>query len=133
MSFERANPEQRRDRFLRLAEKARQRALDSPNTQDIFLRIAESWELMAQSTVEIAELRKANHTTTFRRTQSWLRQNTGSSCCDNCLGFLVDAHDSSVRHAVLRLAREEGYYRYTAICDFCGDSRTVTRASQRAL
>ncbi len=134
MSFERVTPEQRREQYLRLAEKARERALESPATQNVFLRIAESWEIMARSAVEIDEFHSgADYSTTFRRTRSWLRQNAGRCCCDNCLGFLISAHDSSVRHAVRRLAREEGYYRYSAVCDYCGDERTVTRASDMAL
>ena len=134
MSFERATPEQRRDRFLRLAEKARLRALEVPETHDIFLQVAESWELMARSALEFAEIHvAASHTTTYRRVRNWLRQNAGHCCCDECLGYRVDALSSSVGHAVRRVSREEGFHRFPALCDYCGEKRVITKATANAL
>ena len=134
LSFERASPEQRRDRFLRLAEKARHRALEAPATAEVLLQVAESWDLMARSAMELPQLRAgASYATTYRRVKVWFRQNIGHLCCDNCLGFHVVGNESGLRNAVCRLAREEGVCRYVAVCDYCGEKRTVTRASPNAL
>ena len=134
MTFERASPEQRRDRYLRLAEKARERASESSDTREIFLRVAESWELMSRSAVELSQLQAgANHSTTYRRVRSWLRQNIGHCCCDDCLSVRVGALESSVGHSLRRVSREQGYYRYVTLCHYCGDTRTVTQATERAL
>ncbi len=107
MSFERANPEQRRDRFLRLAEKARDRATETPAMQQLFLQVAESWDLMARSAMEVSQLRAgANHNTTYRRVRNWLRQNIGHCCCDDCISVRVGALEFECR--ALTAARFHG-------------------------
>ena len=134
MSFERANPEQRRDRFLRLAEKARDRATETPAMQQLFLQVAESWDLMARSAMEVSQLRAgANHNTTYRRVRNWLRQNIGHCCCDDCISVRVGALESSVGHSLRRVSTEYGFCRYVALCHYCGEKRTVTQAMSHAL
>ena len=134
MSFERATPEQRRERFLRLAEKARARAAESPGMCDTYLQIAQSWELMAQSASELGEFHgRGNQLTIYWRVRNWLRQNGGHACCDECLSYRVGAPRANISAAVRRVGLEHGFSRHNAQCDYCGDMRAISRASADAL
>jgi hypothetical protein len=134
MSFDRPTAEQRRERFLRLADKARERAAEAPAMRDTFLQIAESWDLMAQSATELGEIRgRSNQMTIYWRVRNWLRQNVGHTCCDECLSYRVGAPRANISAAVRRVGLEHGFTRYSAHCDYCGDIRAVSRASQDAL
>jgi hypothetical protein len=117
-----------------LAEKARERAEEAPAMRDIFLQVAESWELMAASALELSELRAhSNQLTIYWRVRNWLRQNVGHACCDECLSYRVGAPRANISAAVRRVAMEHGFSRFTACCDYCGDMRAISRASEAAL
>jgi len=133
LTYDRPLPEQKRDRYLRLAERARERAAAaSPPVQEAFLQLALSYEVMAGAAYGLALFRQAKQASQiniYRCTRDRLGVLAGQCCCDDCLMLLIAAPRANVAVATRRIGTETGYSRYSGRCDFCGEVRLVTRAS----
>ena len=129
MSFQAQSPEQRRQRYLRLAMEARELAIRSPDhLRAACLASAETWERLAQR-VRGETSKPVHQITLYHQVRNWLRERDGSCFCDECIAGEVEASRKNVSIATRRLGTEGDFSKYTGKCDSCGTARAVTRAT----
>ena len=130
MSIQAPSPEQRRQRYLRLATEAREIAAKSPaHLREACLASAESWERLAGRIGNGEASKPVHQITLYHLVRNWLRQRSGSCFCDECVANETEASRKNVSIATRRLGTERDFSKYTGKCDSCGVSRAVTRAT----
>jgi hypothetical protein len=129
MSFQAQSPEQKRQRYLRLAIEARELSERCPDSlRGAWLASAESWERLAGRLREVDVIKPVHQITLYHQVREWLRQRSGSCFCDECIARDNEGSRKNVSVATRRLGTETDFSKYTGKCDSCGSSRAVTRA-----